>query len=75
MASKVKLTNRQMDHLLHLADGEAHRPIKSATTRSCYLYLVRRGLAKIEMLQGRPRYRITAKGRRAHLASSGKTGE
>jgi hypothetical protein len=52
-----------MDHLRILADGARHRPIRGATSMSCYAALVRKELVKVDLLQGTIGFRISNAGR------------
>lgn len=74
---KVKLTERQMDHLEILRDGELHWVRKGQSSRACFEVLVTKGFAeKVSepWTYHKSKYRITPAGC-ALLASSGKTGE
>lgn len=76
MAGKVRLTERQDDHLEILQDGNLHHVIKGGvSSHSCYRALVAKGLAeKVTQrnMYHKTKYRITPAGRA--LLSSGKTG-
>lgn len=74
MPDRVKLTERQLDHLEILQDGEVHWVIKGVTSHSSFQTLLKKGLAERVFepwTYHKTKYRITPAGR-ALLASDAK---